>query len=69
MHNDPILPAQPDRRDFLRNTLALGAGAAVAVAAAPALAVTEPDAAPAPLAQQGYHVTPHIHDYYRTAAL
>ena len=60
----------PARRKFLRTTLAAGAGAAVAGVAADALAAeTIPDAQAKAEAQQGYHETQHIRDYYRTAAL
>ena len=54
------------RRDFLRTGIAASAGAA-AVAAVP-VAVAAPEA---PVKEEkvdkGYHETPHIKDYYRTA--
>lgn len=62
------------RREFLR-TLAIGGGAAtvMAVAGGVAVAETEPEQqgtdAPRATVSQGYHVTPHIKDYYRKASL
>ena len=67
---------QPDhgvasRRDFLRNSLTLSAGAATVALTAnsvAAAAVDEPVEEAKTTASQGYHVTPHIADYYKTAA-
>jgi hypothetical protein len=59
-----------DRRAFLKGVVASGGAAAVAMAstkglAAPADAPTTEHATEAPA--QGYHETPHIRDYYKTA--
>ena len=63
------------RRRFMR-TLAIGGGAATLVAATASFAGSESDPGPAgesaPPAEggsKGYHVTPHIEEYYRKAAL
>lgn len=56
------------RREFLRQTAAAGAGA-VAVAALPGIAAaSEHEIAPAPSAKQGYRLTGHIVEYYKSAA-
>jgi hypothetical protein len=59
------------RRDFLRNALVGGSAVAVAAFTAGARADEAPAReAPAPKAEPlGYHVTPHILDYYKTAGL
>lgn len=59
-----------ERRAFLKGVLASGGAAAVAMAstkglAAPAEAPKAEPAAKTP--SQGYHETPHIRDYYKTA--
>ena len=61
---------QESRRDFLR-TLTIGASVAtVALATRSAAAAQAEDTAPASNndAKQGYHVTQHIVDYYKSAA-
>ena len=64
-------PALESRRRFLRDTLTLGAGAAtVALTAntASAAVMEETVEEVATSDKKGYHVTPHINDYYKTAA-
>jgi len=59
-----------DRRNFLRQLAAAGgATAAVALTGSQALAAPEPDAKSAESEPRGYHETPHIRTYYRTARL
>lgn len=67
----PINDAVTSRRDFMRNMLVGGSAAAIAAFAGGARAAQEPAAeATAPKAERpGYHVTPHILDYYKTAGL
>ena len=59
------------RREFLKNMMLGGGAAAVALLTtreAAAQPKPEPEAAKQP-ESKGYHVTPHIQDYYRTAGL
>ena len=63
----------PDRRQFLRDTLTLSAGAAVAAGPLAAVAHQSVDhasdhATTAP-ESRGYHLTDHIAEYYKLAAL
>ncbi len=59
-----------DRRTFLKKLAAAGgATAAVAMSGRAAVASPEQGAASKPAEQQGYHETPHIHSYYRSARL
>lgn len=59
------------RREFLKGVLVGSGAAVVAVASGGALGASEPkQAAVAPKPEsQGYRVTPHILDYYKTAQL
>ena len=60
------------RREFLKAALVGGGGAALLVASRGVRATPKdkpPAAKPAAPASQGYHVTPHIQEYYKTAAL
>jgi len=59
-----------ERRTFLKKLAAAG-GATAAVVVTSRSALASPDHKPAPEAanQRGYHETPHIRDYYRTAKL
>lgn len=58
------------RRDFMRNMLVGGSAAAIAVCAGGARAATPTAETPAPKAERaGYHLTPHILEYYKTAGL
>jgi hypothetical protein len=59
-----------DRRTFLKKLAAAGgATAAVVVSSRAAVASPEQGAAPEPAKQKGYHETPHIRSYYRSARL
>ena len=60
------------RREFLKGVLVGSGAAVVAVASGSALGASESKqtAAVEPKPEfQGYHVTPHILDYYKTAKL
>lgn len=61
--------AQLSRREFVKGSLAASVGVAVA-AAVPATAMAAPEE---PVAQKGkskgYHLSNHILDYYKAAAL
>ena len=59
-----------DRRTFLKKLAAAGgATAAVAVSGRAAVASPEQGTAPEPAREEGYHETPHIRSYYRSARL
>jgi hypothetical protein len=59
-----------ERRTFLKKLAAAGgAGAAVVMTSRSALASADTEPAPEATKQRGYHETPHIRDYYRTAKL
>jgi hypothetical protein len=59
-----------ERRTFLKKLAAAGgAGAAVVMTSRSALASADNKPAPEATKQRGYHETPHIRDYYRTAKL
>ncbi|MEJ2602684.1 MAG: formate dehydrogenase [Gammaproteobacteria bacterium] len=60
-----------NRRTFLKKLAAAGgATAAVAVTGRSAVAGTQTETVPETAARpSGYHETPHIHSYYRTARL
>ncbi|HEX9811939.1 MAG TPA: formate dehydrogenase [Burkholderiales bacterium] len=58
------------RREFLKGALIGSGAAAVAIASGATLAAPEKKeipAAPAKPESQGYHVTAHVADYYKTA--
>jgi len=57
------------RREFVKGSLAASVGVAVAAAVpASAIAATE-QPIEQPVKQKGYHLTNHILDYYKAAAL
>ena len=59
-----------DRRTFLKKLAAAGgATAAVAVSGRAAVASPVRDEASEPAREKGYHETPHIRSYYRSARL
>jgi hypothetical protein len=55
------------RREFLRNVMVGGSAAMVALASGRAPAAPATPTATPKAASQGYHVTPHILDYYKAA--
>lgn len=62
---------QLGRRDFVKSTLSLSVGAVVA-SAIPASSLAADVVEPTPpqsKKQQGYHLSQHILDYYKAAAL
>jgi len=59
-----------ERRAFLKKLAAAGgATAAVAIGGQAAASSPEPGPASEPTKNRGYHETPHIRHYYRTAKL
>ena len=58
--------ASEDRRRFLRHAVT-GAGVATAAAALPQATLASPEVEPPP-AKDGYRLSKHILDYYKTAA-
>ena len=63
-------PADSQRRDFLRGSLAAATGlAATAAAATPIAAVAETEVGMEPEKKEGYRLTRHIADYYKSAAI
>jgi hypothetical protein len=67
LNNDGVT----SRRDFMRNMLVGSSAVAVAAFAGGARAAEEaatPEAAPS-TERPGYHVTPHVLEYYKTAGL
>ncbi|MCW8906796.1 MAG: formate dehydrogenase [Sedimenticola sp.] len=70
MKSDKDNHPDAERREFIRNSLAAGIGAA-SVMTAPGVAVASPesgDGEGSKSRQQGYRLSRHILDYYRTAA-
>lgn len=66
--------AQSGRRAFLKRAAVVGGAATVAAAGGSAVAETGPDAPERDAAteargKKGYHVTPHIERYYRSARM
>jgi predicted nicotinamide N-methyase len=65
---DEATPPRVHRRDFLRQALTAGAGlAAVAVMPRGVAAAASDGIPPAAPQARGYHLTPHIRDYYQSA--
>jgi len=61
--------SQVSRREFVKGSLAASVGVAVA-AAVPTSALAAPEEMiEKPSKQKGYHLTNHILDYYKSAAL
>jgi nitrous oxide reductase len=58
-------PGRDSRRAFMKKTTLAGAGLA-AGAALPGAVVAATPAEPEKKKQQGYHVTQHVLDYYKT---
>jgi hypothetical protein len=58
------------RRDFLRGSIAAATGLAASVAVGTSIAATaETDVGPEPEKKEGYRLTKHIADYYKSAAV
>lgn len=58
-----------ERRTFLKKLAAAGGATAAVAIGGQAAASPEPAPASEPAKNRGYHETPHIRDYYRTARL
>lgn len=58
-----------ERRAFLKKLAAAGGATAAVAISGQAAASPEPDAVSQPAKNRGYHETPHIRHYYRTAKL
>ena len=70
--NQRLISQSPDsnRRDFLRGSMTVATGVAVTVATGQAITrVAENNAADEPAKKEGYRLTKHIADYYKTAAI
>lgn len=66
--NSPDLDSQ--RRDFLRGSIVAAAGVAVTAATGKSIAnVSEPAAEMEADKKEGYRLTKHIADYYKSAAI
>lgn len=60
----------PQRRDFLRGSIAAATGVAVTAATGKSIAsVSEADVETKPEKKEGYRLTKHIADYYKSAAI
>ncbi|MCB1791478.1 MAG: hypothetical protein KDJ27_18780 [Gammaproteobacteria bacterium] len=66
---DPNLPTSDSRRTFLKDAVTTGS-VAVAAAAAPGLAAAASAEVetPAQSQQEGYRLTQHVLDYYKSAS-
>ena len=63
-------PIDSKRRDFLRGSIAAATGIAATTAAATSIAaVADSDAGVEPVKKEGYRLTRHIADYYKSAAI
>lgn len=63
-------PADSQRRDFLRGSIAAATGIAATAAAGTSIAaVAETDVGVEPEKKEGYRLTKHIADYYKSAAI
>lgn len=58
-----------ERRTFLKKLAAAGGATAAIAVSGQAAASPEPAPASEPTSNRGYHETPHIRHYYRTAKL
>ena len=58
-----------ERRNFLKKLAAAGGATAAVAISGQAAASPEPGPASEAKKNRGYHETPHIRDYYRTAKL
>jgi hypothetical protein len=63
-------PADTQRRDFLRGSIAAATGIAATAAAGTSIAaVADTGAGEEPETKEGYRLTRHIADYYKSAAI
>jgi len=63
-------PTDSKRRDFLRGSIAAATGIAATTAAGTSIAaVTDTDVGMEPEKKEGYRLTRHIADYYKSAAI
>ena len=63
-------PADTQRRDFLRGSIATAAGIATAAATGTSIAaITDTGVSAEPEKKEGYRLTKHITDYYKSAAI
>lgn len=63
-------PADSQRRDFLRGSIAAATGIAATAAAGTSIAaVADTDVGVEPEKKEGYRLTMHIADYYKSAAI
>ena len=70
--NQRLKSQSPDskRRDFLRGSMTVATGVAITVATGQAISTApEKNAADEPAKKEGYRLTQHIADYYKTAAI
>ena len=68
--SDKEQPADSQRRDFLRGSVAAATGIAAATAAGTSIAaVAETVVGVEPDKKEGYRLTRHIADYYKSAAV
>ena len=58
---------QQSRRGFLKGVAVVGGGAVMVAATQNAIADTVEEALPVSPASKGYHLTPHIREYYQKA--
>ena len=56
------------RREFIKNSTLIGAGVAAAAVAPGAAAVGVTSEKPEAKQQKGYQLTPHVIEYYKSAA-
>ena len=56
------------RREFIKNSTLIGAGVAAAAVAPGAAAVGVTSEKPEDKQQKGYQLTPHVLEYYKSAA-
>ena len=63
-------PADSQRRDFLRGSIAAATGIAATTAAGTSIAaIAETGVSEEPEKKEGYRLTKHIADYYKSAAI
>ncbi len=69
MKQNPNKKPDAERRQFIKGSLATGVGIATAAVLPGTLVAAGQEGSPdEPKAQKGYHLTPHIIEYYKTMA-